>query len=410
MDHSSAALDVFNQARAYQSAGMLEAATAGYLQALALAPDFAEAHCNLGVIQQQQGNLQEAAGSFRRATELKPGLAQAWYNLGKALADLHQLSESVAAYRETLCLDPSNVPAHTNLAIILDQQNCSEEALRHYEAAASIAPHDPQTLMNLAITQAKQGRADDAMDSYDRLFQVSPQHAEAHQARAFLRESRTAGALLAEGSPRDQLRQVIDDAHSFADRNCDYFAVAGLLACKKGCAWCCSLQVTVGAPEVFRIADYLRENLSEDELTKLRARLADVIGKTAGLDAYERPMAGVPCALLSDNVCSVYPVRPLICRSYNSTNAATCEEGTRRTGVQVPCNATHRAIYDGTSAGMFSALAQAGWPVETYDLCTALLIALDNPDAADRWLAREPVLEPAVYKTPPPHAGRVPLL
>ncbi len=409
MDHSSAALEAFQQALAYQNAGMLEEAAAGYLQALGLAPQFAEAHSNLGVVREQQGKLQEAADSFRRATELKPGL-QVWFNLGKVLGNLHQLPESARAYREALRLDPVNVPAHTNLAIVLEQQNCPEEALRHYETAASIAPRDVQPLQNLALAQAKQGRAAEAMDCYDQLLLVNPQHAQAHHSRAFLRESRAARALLSEGHTPEKLRQIVDDAHSFADRNREYFAVPGLLACQKGCAWCCSFQVTVPAGEVFRIADYLRENLSAEQLTKVRARLAEVVQKTAGMDGQERALSGVPCALLVDNACSVYPVRPLVCRGCSSTNAATCEEATKRPGVAVQSSATQRAIYDGTSVGLFSALAEAGWPIETYDLCSALLIALDNPEAADRWLAREPVLEPALWKSPEDNTGRLSLL
>jgi tetratricopeptide (TPR) repeat protein len=410
MDPTSTAMEVFNQALAYQNAGMLEEATAGYLQALGLAPTLAEAYCNLGMIQERQGQLQEAAESYRHATELKPELVPAWFNLGKVLHEQQQLAESAGAYREGLRLDPFHAPAHTNLAVVLDQQGCAEEALRHYEAAVSITPRDVPALRNLAITLAKRGRTDEAMDCYDRLFEVSPHHTETHQSRALLRESRAARALLAEGPTPDRLRRVVDDAQSFADRNRDHFVVPDLLACKKGCAWCCSLQVTVGAPEVFRIADYLRENRSEDELRKLRVRLAEVATKTAGMDAQERALSGVPCALLSDNACSVYPVRPLVCRGCNSTNAAACEEVTRRPGGATPINPTQLAIYNGTWAGMDSALAEAGLPAETYHLCSALLIALDNPDAVDRWLAREPVLEPALWKSPPSDTGRLSLL
>ncbi len=410
MNYSSDALEIFDQALAYQNAGMLEEATARYLQVLALAPRFGEVYCNLGVIQKQQGKLQEAAGSFRRATELKPDFAQMWFNLGKVLGDLRELSESAGAYREALRLDPSYVAAHTNLGYVLDQLHCPEEALRHYNAAASLAPHDAQTIHNLAIAQAKQGRAEEAMDFYDRLVVANPQHAPAHNSRAFLREATAGRALLAEGHTRDKLRQLMDDAHSFAERTRDYFAIPGSLACQKGCAWCCHLQVTVLAAEVFRIAEFLRENRSEDELTKLRARLADVVQQTAGMDVQERVLSRVPCALLVDNACSVYPVRPLVCRGCASTNAAACEEATRRPGVAVENNPTHRAIHDGTSAGLFTALAEAGLSVEKYDLCSALLIALDNPDTVDRWLAKEPVLEPALWKESPPNPGRLSLL
>ncbi len=410
MDPSSAAFEVYQQALAHHNAGRLEEAIAGYRQALALAPMFAEAHCNLGVVQERQGKLQDATESFRRAAELKPEFSHLWFNLGKVLGDLHQLAESVNAYREALRVDPANVPAHVNLAIVLDQLNCPQESLRHHEVAASIRPRDIQVLQNLAFALEKQGRAAEAMDCYERLLQVNPKHAQAHLARAFLRESAAARALLAEGPTPDKLRQVVDDAHSFADRNREYFAVPGLVACKQGCSWCCSFQVTVGAAEVFRIADYVRANLSEDELAKLRARLAEVVQKTAGLNADERPLAGVPCALLVDHACSVYPVRPLVCRGCNSMDAAICEEATRRPEVHIPIDGAQRALHEGTSGGLFSALAEAGWPAEMYDLCSALLIALDHPDAVERWLAKQPVLQPALRKASPSNPGRLSLL
>lgn len=92
MDPSSAAFEVYQQALAHHNAGRLEEAIAGYRQALALAPMFAEAHCNLGVVQERQGKLQDATESFRRAAELKPEFSHLWFNLGKVLGDLHQLA------------------------------------------------------------------------------------------------------------------------------------------------------------------------------------------------------------------------------------------------------------------------------------------------------------------------------
>src|SRR5581483_6631314 len=38
------------------------------------------------------------------------------------------------------------------------------------------------------------------------------------------------------------------------------------LACGKGCAWCCSLQVPVSAPEVLLLAEALRQTRSPDSL------------------------------------------------------------------------------------------------------------------------------------------------
>src|SRR4051794_27279266 len=44
---------------------------------------------------------------------------------------------------------------------------------------------------------------------------------------------------------------------------------AASAACREGCDWCCHLTVGTAAPEVFRIATYLRETLSPDELLAL---------------------------------------------------------------------------------------------------------------------------------------------
>ncbi len=45
--------------------------------ALAIRPDWAEAHCNLGNTLREQGKLDEAVPHFRRAVELKPDHAEA---------------------------------------------------------------------------------------------------------------------------------------------------------------------------------------------------------------------------------------------------------------------------------------------------------------------------------------------
>src|ERR1700730_14813135 len=53
-----------------------------YKAVLALAPDFAEAHMNLGLVYQLQGRSSDAMAEFRRALKIKPGLAGANFFLG----------------------------------------------------------------------------------------------------------------------------------------------------------------------------------------------------------------------------------------------------------------------------------------------------------------------------------------
>ena len=52
--------------------GRLDEAEASYTQAIALKPDYTEAHNNLGVTLQELGKLDEALASYTQAIALKP--------------------------------------------------------------------------------------------------------------------------------------------------------------------------------------------------------------------------------------------------------------------------------------------------------------------------------------------------
>jgi Fe-S-cluster containining protein len=93
-------------------------------------------------------------------------------------------------------------------------------------------------------------------------------------------------------------------------------------ACRKGCHFCCHLPVETTVPQILVIADHLKRTLPSSEIQDLRKRM----------DEYEARVAQHPsgkglalCPLNLDGACSVYEVRPTICRSFNSTDAGACE-------------------------------------------------------------------------------------
>src|SRR5712692_4424544 len=65
-----------------------------YQAVLALAPDFAEVHMNLGLVYQLQDRFAEAMTEFRRALKFKPALAGANFFLG---VDYSKMGEGARA-------------------------------------------------------------------------------------------------------------------------------------------------------------------------------------------------------------------------------------------------------------------------------------------------------------------------
>jgi len=80
-------------------------------RAIALDPDFAEAHCNLGVAYARLNRYPEAAAEFRRAMELVPDEPLPHANLAWVSAVMGQRTEAEAHVRRALQLSPNNAAA-----------------------------------------------------------------------------------------------------------------------------------------------------------------------------------------------------------------------------------------------------------------------------------------------------------
>jgi len=170
------------------------------------------------------------------------------------------------------------------------------------------------------------------------------------------------------------------------------------LACKQGCDWCCHLTVGTSIPEVVRIAEYLRQSLSAEELGALRERVLRLDEQRRERRAAGRNEAGLPCALLRDHRCSVYPLRPLMCRGMNSSDSAECERFVESSGqTPLPLYAPQLRLAAFVLDGMLAGLSNSGLAGERVELTAALRIALEVPNAAERFLAGEPVFAAARF-------------
>jgi hypothetical protein len=101
--------------------------------------------------------------------------------------------------------------------------------------------------------------------------------------------------------------------------------------------------------------------------------------------------AAVACALLVNDRCGVYSVRPLTCRGFNSMNVEQCRADFERAESNIPTFALQYDVGVGCIKGVMGGLAALDLQPSTIHLAPALLAVLREPDLPERWLAGEPV-------------------
>jgi protein O-GlcNAc transferase len=149
-------------------------------RAVALKPELAEAHNDLGVVLGAQGRFTEAVACFERAIVLDPNYAEAHNNLGSALGSLRRFTQATACFERALAINPSFAMAHLYLGNALRAQRKLDEAVAHYERAVAIDPKFAIAHYNLATTVKEVGRIDAAVDHYRHALALMPSSAEGH--------------------------------------------------------------------------------------------------------------------------------------------------------------------------------------------------------------------------------------
>jgi len=156
--------------------------------------------------------------------------------------------------------------------------------------------------------------------------------------------------------------------------------------CSKGCSYCCTLRIEVFAPEVFLIARELRK-LPPTEREKLIVKLTEHSAAARGVlmeDFF------LPCPMLAEGVCSIYEIRPTMCRKYWSLNVEEC----KKPEVSAPENGELMLKSSVLISSFGKAYGRAKLPDRSHELGQALLRALSDESLEKRWFKGEEVFEP----------------
>jgi tetratricopeptide (TPR) repeat protein len=131
--------------------------------AIAVAPDTARAHANLGVALEAAGEPDRAAEQYKLALALNANDPHSHNNLALLLAKAGRTSDAIEHYRDALRLDPRYTSARLNLANLLDDAGDNDAAIVEYRRLLDATPDNLLARANLAIAFGKTGRIDEAL-------------------------------------------------------------------------------------------------------------------------------------------------------------------------------------------------------------------------------------------------------
>jgi len=169
----------------YGGLGELGSAVKSYERAIAIKPDYAKAHYNLGntlheLTLQGFGHLDGPVKSYERSIEIDPDYAEAHNNLGNVFQELGRLDEAINSYEKAIFHKPNYVEAHFSHGVVLFDLGQLDNAVKEYQKAIELKPDFSEAHNNLGNTYKELGQLDNAVNSYQKAIELKPDFSEAH--------------------------------------------------------------------------------------------------------------------------------------------------------------------------------------------------------------------------------------
>lgn len=152
-------------------------------RALAVMPDHAGAHGNLGNLLLRLGRADEALASFDALIARQPDNAGALSARAAALHMLGRLDEVVTAWDRALALDTSNAAAWYNRGNALQALGRAQEALASHDKAVALRPSDADAIYGQGNALQALAQVAEAIARYDAVLALKDDHAEAWSSR-----------------------------------------------------------------------------------------------------------------------------------------------------------------------------------------------------------------------------------
>ncbi len=185
----------------------------------------------------------------------------------------------------------------------------------------------------------------------------------------------------------DLAEHIIKRVHSEDTKN--------KVACGPGCGFCCHSEIKLTPAEALLIFSWLDINFTDHDRNLLQERIKNNQALTHGKNLKERVLIkdSTPCIFLKDDVCIIYPVRPLICRAWTSYSSQSCREAflSGNHNAEIETSDSSNYVFSLARDAVKGVCHCHGLESEPIELPKAMNTCLDFNDPFDHWLHKIPI-------------------
>ena len=161
-----------NLGRAYRAKGELDKAFEHLSAALAMAPEYADAHFELGNVCYLRSDMSGASEAFRAALSCDPHYAEAHHNLALCYLGQNRLKDALGCLQRAISAKHDYPAAHRNLGYTYYRLGRHSSAIDAYRNAVHMNPYDLNTLLDLAMLVREHGDPAEAVALYERALRL----------------------------------------------------------------------------------------------------------------------------------------------------------------------------------------------------------------------------------------------
>ncbi len=165
--------------------------------------------------------------------------------------------------------------------------------------------------------------------------------------------------------------------------------------CKPGCHYCCFNQPMVTPPEALLVGHHVEHTFTRQEKLELVNRIKKIFAVTRARKPDEIVMMRyeLPCVFLRNGMCSIYKVRPAICRACSSTSAEHCKMvfETRDHMARLRCYSHIREILQTAHTGLINSCQEMRCQSDLMPIADAVRDYLEHSRPIEAWIEGETV-------------------